>query len=234
MVCPRCKLESPPGAETCDCGYLLNVPAELQPANVRELPENQTRTSLLFLRFVALEYVALGLVGLVALFLPSPDLLSSCLWAVLYLLVAPWALSLPYGAQATCFEQPPRGPWGCNLDTDAVQHARTIVMVLCIAALIGGLLGIWGAFTQNKKAGHTTWLALTVLSVAVAVWNFKIALAMGAQYTGPQALTTFFFGLVPIFWALAYVTAYFRSFRTRIQEGKAGAVWRSFRTRFRV
>jgi hypothetical protein len=24
MTCPRCKLENPPGATVCDCGYLLS------------------------------------------------------------------------------------------------------------------------------------------------------------------------------------------------------------------
>src|ERR1700720_2578959 len=39
MTCPRCKLESPPSQETCDCGYLLNAPPDEQPARRYETSE---------------------------------------------------------------------------------------------------------------------------------------------------------------------------------------------------
>jgi len=101
-----------------------------------------------FLRFVGVEYAALGLIGLVALFVPSSGLLPwlLCEIATLYLLAAPLALTFGNGVQAICLEQP-----GCDLDTDVIQHARATLVALCAISLVGGLLGIWGLLLETGE-----------------------------------------------------------------------------------
>lgn len=157
------------------------------------------------LRFVSFEYVALGVVGLIGLFLPSSKLLTLCGWVMVFLLVAPLAACMEYGMQAICLGQP-RGPWGCNLDAGAMQHARAMLMALCIASLVGGLLGIWGVSTRNNRVGHAVWFMLSVLSVAVALWNLK-GFFVDSYTSNPLVVAP------SILWAAAYATAYFRSAR---------------------
>jgi len=43
MTCPRCKLESPPGADTCDCGYVFALPPDHQTPRHNTNPASQVR-----------------------------------------------------------------------------------------------------------------------------------------------------------------------------------------------
>ena len=43
MECPRCKLLSPEGTASCDCGYQLNLPFGMQPSSVRQPIERSSR-----------------------------------------------------------------------------------------------------------------------------------------------------------------------------------------------
>jgi len=126
-------------------------------------------------------------------------------------LVTPPELVLGYGFQAACFEQ----SWGlCNYnasDSDAIQHARTVIMALCVKSVVGGLSGAWAASTKDLQAGRAVWLALVVVSLGVALWSLRgwftaagvsHPLINGGIVTVPNA-----------FWALAYATAYFRWLR---------------------
>src|SRR5215831_9975600 len=94
-----------------------------------------------FLLFVGLEYVALGVIGLVALLWQSNILLTLCGLAISFLLVVPHALTFEKGIQAHCFGQL-RARWGCNLDTGVIEHARAVLATLCVVSITGGLLGI--------------------------------------------------------------------------------------------
>jgi hypothetical protein len=158
-----------------------------------------------FLRFVGLEYVALGVIGLVALGSGSRNSLAFCGLVTPFLLVAPLALVVENGIQAGCFGQP-RAPWGCNLGTYEIQQARSILMVLCIISIAGGALGIWGAWTQRRSAGRIAWLVLTVISVAVALWNLE-------WFIFDSFSTNPLIGPTSMLWAAAYAFASFQSFR---------------------
>src|SRR5262245_14253226 len=125
-----------------------------------------------FLQFVGSEYVALGIFGLAALYSGSRNLLVLTALLVPFLLVVPLAPVLENGIQASCYGEP-RAPWGCNLEIGEIQHARAILTLLCIISIAGGWLGIWGARTHRRRAGRMVWLTLTVVSIAVALWNLK-------------------------------------------------------------
>jgi hypothetical protein len=158
-----------------------------------------------FLRFVGLEYIALGLIGLAALFEPSGNLLGLPALGMSLLLVAPLPLTMENGLHASCFERSGR-TGGCNLDPAVIEHARTVLIVLCVLSLLGGLLGVWGASTRNKRAGQAVWLTLTAISVAVALWNLK-------WFFFDSFASNPLIGAVSAFWALTYAAAYLRALR---------------------
>ena len=159
-----------------------------------------------FLRVVGFIYVIIGAAGLAASLLPSMGLLYVCGLSAMTFLVTPPGLVLEYGIQASCFEQP-RGAWGCNLDADVIQHARTVIMALCVMSVVGGLSGIWAASTKDKQAGRAVWLALIVVSLGVAFWN------LSGWFSDARRINTFAAPVPSAFWALAYATAYFRWLR---------------------
>jgi hypothetical protein len=159
-----------------------------------------------FLRGVGLLYVTFGIVGLAASLLPSMDLLYLCGLGAMFILVTPPGLTLEYGIQAGCFEQP-RGAWGCNLDADVIHHARTVITALCVIAVVGGLSGIWAASTKDKQAGRAVWLALVVLSLGVALWNLNVWF-FDAHHSDPFTTPA-----PSTFWAFVYTTAYLRWWR---------------------
>jgi hypothetical protein len=150
-----------------------------------------------FLRVVGFMYVTLGTGGLAALLLPSMGLLYLCGFSAVFLLVTPPGLALEYGIQASCFG-PPRA---CNLDADVIQHARTVLMALCVISVVGGLSGIWATSTKDKQAGRAVWLVLVVISVAVALWNWIVLLS--DAHPNPFENPT-----VNTFWAVTYGAAY--------------------------
>jgi uncharacterized protein (DUF697 family) len=167
-----------------------------------------------FLQLVGFEYVAVGMVGLGALFLPSGSLLIIGGLSSMYLLVSPRALTLEYGIQAYCFEHP-REAWGCNLDSDVIEHARFVVMVLCIMSVLGGLAGVWAASTKDKQAGRAVWLLLIVVSVGVLLWNLMGSLN---PFANPVPM------LFTAGWVAAYTMAYFRWLRNDARFGQPNSV----------
>jgi hypothetical protein len=162
------------------------------------LSENHMKISAKgFLRIVGFVYVTLGTGGLAALSLPSTGLLYLCGLSAVFLLVTPPGLPLEYGIQAGCFEH----PQACNLDADVIQHARTVIMALCVTSVVGGLSGIWATSTKEKQAGRGVWLVLVIVSLGIALWNLSVWLfdAHPSPFTVPTANT---------FWAVTYATAY--------------------------
>ena len=53
-----------------------------------------------------------------------------------------------------------------------IQHARAVVLTLCVISVVGGLSEIWATSTKDKQAGRAVWLVLVVISFGVALWNW--------------------------------------------------------------
>jgi hypothetical protein len=124
-----------------------------------------------FLRLVGAGYVLLGGGGLAALYLHMSNLLPLIGIVSPFTMVTPLGLTFPNGIQASCDGQP-RGAWGCNLDLADIARARATLTVLCLAAIGGGVLCIWGASARNPW-GRTIWLALTAISLLVTAANLS-------------------------------------------------------------
>jgi hypothetical protein len=160
-------------------------------------------------------YVMFGAVGITASLLPSMGLLFVGGFGAMIFFVTPLELVLGYGFQAACFEQ---SGGLCNYAatvplgqmTDEIQHARTVIMALCVMSVVGGLSGAWAASTKDLQAGRAVWLALVVVSFGVALWSLRGFTAAGVSHPLING------GIVAVpnaFWALAYATAYFRWLR---------------------
>jgi hypothetical protein len=161
-----------------------------------------------FLWFVAADYTAAGLSGLLGLYLPSDRLYGLCAQTAMFTFVAPQEIMMDYGPRASCYKHPPGGQTGCYTDAVGVadtQHAVMIVTLLCIAALIGGSLGLWGVWTRNRRTGKRVWLALSALSIGVALWNLQ-PFVFGSPYYAPSL------ALLSGFWAWAHASACWRAF----------------------
>jgi hypothetical protein len=151
------------------------------------------------------EYVALGMVGLIGLFLPSSKLLTLCGWVNRFFAGSSTGFMYGLWMAGNVFWATARS-LGMQFGCRRVQHVRAMLVGLCIVSLVGGLLGIWGVSTQNQKLGHAIWLILSMVSAAVALWNLKgffVDRLNNPLMVGPS-----------IFWASPYVTAYVRSFRS--------------------
>ena len=146
---------------------------------------------------VGLEYLALGIAGLVALLTQATDLLTKCFTAAMFFLVAPMPILLGLGAGVTCLESKS----GCHAD----NGAQAAIAGICVISIVGGSLAIWGALSKTK-IGKRIWLSLICVSILAALSNLSLAFSFHAN-----ALIA----LASFFWPLVYGAAYYFAFGWR-------------------
>lgn len=121
----------------------------------------------------------------------------------MFVLNIPYDMVLQYGYQAGCQEKT-GGPVGCNFEAGEIQHAQTVIVAMCAISILGGLSGVWGAWTKDEQAGLAVWLVLVLASAGVAYWNLQVWLSAPHGQLQPFASPA-----GSLFWFLAHAAAYF-------------------------
>jgi hypothetical protein len=121
--------------------------------------------------------------------------------AAIFLLNTPSEMVFEYGIPAGCVGQP-RQAFACNVEPTEAEHAQTVIVAMCAVSILGGLSGVWAAWTKDRQAGLAVWLVLVLASTGIACWNLHTWLSV------PRDQLLFSPG-ASIFWCLAYSGAYF-------------------------
>ena len=117
-----------------------------QPAKVNDMQA----TARAYLRLVGCEYIALGALGLTGLHGRSESLYVMAALGAMFLLVSPLLLVMPNGIRATDYV---KSVGSSNLTPSEVHSAVLTLTLLCILAVLGGVLAAWA----GKGVGLCCW-----------------------------------------------------------------------------